>query len=65
MAGEYHPFQLAILVLNLIINGLPSKPQKYADYVPVDEVLNLIINGLPSKQQWLDLLVEKKLQLQF
>ena len=39
-----------MVVLNLIINGLPSKHEtgktlKVARYV----VLNLIINGLPSK----------------
>ena len=38
-------------VLNLIINGLPSKLKEYM-YKYADafyEVLNLIINGLPSK----------------
>ena len=36
-------------VLNLIINGLPSK-QKYAKLPSIAlSVLNLIINGLPSK----------------
>ena len=37
-------------VLNLIINGLPSKhlvPLYYTQYY--SKVLNLIINGLPSK----------------
>ena len=39
-------------VLNLIINGLPSKLKMFKNYVTVVErveVLNLIINGLPSK----------------
>ena len=39
-------------VLNLIINGLPSKPKKAALDIyegKVSFVLNLIINGLPSK----------------
>ena len=39
-------------VLNLIINGLPSKlEEKYQHYINDEEydVLNLIINGLPSK----------------
>ena len=38
-------------VLNLIINGLPSK-HKDINYIPRMEfnVLNLIINGLPSKR---------------
>ena len=39
-----------VSVLNLIINGLPSKP-KYIANSKSDfyRVLNLIINGLPSK----------------
>ena len=38
-------------VLNLIINGLPSKPQNDSPKgCLVVKVLNLIINGLPSKQ---------------
>ena len=38
-------------VLNLIINGLPSKQKKERseEYTTKDTVLNLIINGLPSK----------------
>ena len=42
-----------ICVLNLIINGLPSKlTLKGTIYgVAKNEVLNLIINGLPSKQK--------------
>ena len=36
-------------VLNLIINGLPSKPTKYLFVILALGVLNLIINGLPSK----------------
>ena len=39
------------LVLNLIINGLPSKHTLYDTFCMTLEhaVLNLIINGLPSK----------------
>ena len=42
---------LCHFVLNLIINGLPSKHQfiKDMEQRPDNEVLNLIINGLPSK----------------
>ena len=37
-------------VLNLIINGLPSKQEKHEQNMKtLEEVLNLIINGLPSK----------------
>ena len=36
------------LVLNLIINGLPSIFREAAGKEPVKVVLNLIINGLPS-----------------
>ena len=37
-------------VLNLIINGLPSKQKEMLNVVKGKiEVLNLIINGLPSK----------------
>ena len=38
-------------VLNLIINGLPSKQKLkiYVTTINLWEVLNLIINGLPSK----------------
>ena len=36
------------LVLNLIINGLPSILYKNPITVSVHRVLNLIINGLPS-----------------
>ena len=41
---------LLALVLNLIINGLPSK-QTMQSFIIVKpgRVLNLIINGLPSK----------------
>ena len=42
----------SLSVLNLIINGLPSKQLvKYTTYAvsAVAVVLNLIINGLPSK----------------
>ena len=39
------------VVLNLIINGLPSKLKGFAfDEENEIVVLNLIINGLPSKQ---------------
>ena len=37
-------------VLNLIINGLPSKHQKDIMLLTINSVLNLIINGLPSKR---------------
>ena len=37
-------------VLNLIINGLPSKLIEYRLDGNKSIVLNLIINGLPSKQ---------------
>ena len=38
------------VVLNLIINGLPSKQKEMLNVVKKKiEVLNLIINGLPSK----------------
>ena len=37
------------LVLNLIINGLPSKQKSLNDMLDANKVLNLIINGLPSK----------------
>ena len=36
-------------VLNLIINGLPSKPPVGTNWELRLKVLNLIINGLPSK----------------
>ena len=36
------------LVLNLIINGIPSIPKKAVEYVAKTLVLNLIINGIPS-----------------
>ena len=37
-------------VLNLIINGLPSKLKDFRKmHNPITYVLNLIINGLPSK----------------
>ena len=46
----YLLLQLVSIVLNLIINGLPSK-HKAKDLVKDKSVsvLNLIINGLPSK----------------
>ena len=39
-----------LIVLNLVINGLPSILQACIDYTKksFDEVLNLVINGLPS-----------------
>ena len=38
-------------VLNLIINGLPSIPERVSIEEPQEDgVLNLIINGLPSIQ---------------
>ena len=36
-------------VLNLIINGLPSKLMTDSSFFSSGRVLNLIINGLPSK----------------
>ena len=37
------------LVLNLIINGIPSIPESYSQVAEeVEDVLNLIINGIPS-----------------
>ena len=46
-------------VLNLIINGLPSKQTLWnSNKVPKHlEVLNLIINGLPSKHYGLEFYV--------
>ena len=38
----------SLLVLNLIINGLPSILNETVAKYYKDEVLNLIINGLPS-----------------
>ena len=35
-------------VLNLIINGIPSIPDKIFNVQGRMEVLNLIINGIPS-----------------
>ena len=43
-------YLIALSVLNLIINGLPSKRNiKYEKRKKFCRVLNLIINGLPSK----------------
>ena len=46
-----HIIFIATDVLNLIINGLPSKPatEIIINGVTYWKVLNLIINGLPSK----------------
>ena len=47
-------------VLNLIINGLPSKPKVIDDFEVKNQyviVLNLIINGLPSKPK-----IQKQMQ---
>ena len=35
-------------VLNLVINGLPSIPNKGFSEAGAEKVLNLVINGLPS-----------------
>ena len=45
-------------VLNLIINGLPSKLSAigHDSTAEIISVLNLIINGLPSKLQYVKLL---------
>ena len=53
--GERDSDELVIMVLNLIINGLPSKLDGKAVASNSDWtfVLNLIINGLPSKLAWL------------
>ena len=50
--GNEQGFEL-VDVLNLIINGLPSKRRVWyiGTYVTY-KVLNLIINGLPSKHIW-------------
>ena len=47
-------FLVTLFVLNLIINGLPSKLKKRlkSDAMVEEKVLNLIINGLPSKLVW-------------
>ena len=38
-----------VLVLNLVINGIPSIQFKYYTFAPeVLGVLNLVINGIPS-----------------
>ena len=54
---QYFPLYLALLqvhklVLNLIINGLPSIPRILMKIIGMGgiKVLNLIINGLPSIQ---------------
>ena len=41
---------LILLVLNLVINGLPSIPMKVISVNLISDkgVLNLVINGLPS-----------------
>ena len=46
------------IVLNLVINGLPSI-LKYKDIVAIGDklVLNLVINGLPSIQYFTRLLI--------
>ena len=45
----YKTEKLNMDVLNLIINGLPSKLALNEFMFELIEVLNLIINGLPSK----------------
>ena len=46
-------FEIAETVLNLIINGLPSKQNiEFRKDAISKMVLNLIINGLPSKLQY-------------
>ena len=46
----------AYIVLNLIINGLPSIQKIIFTWIflLMSKVLNLIINGLPSIHRWLD-----------
>ena len=39
-----------VIVLNLIINGIPSIPASLEKYELERAVLNLIINGIPSIQ---------------
>ena len=41
-------FTLQILVLNLVINGIPSILMKHFIVAIEDYVLNLVINGIPS-----------------
>ena len=48
-AGMYMDDTFIEIVLNLIINGLPSKLYEFLVKVEAVGVLNLIINGLPSK----------------
>ena len=49
-------------VLNLIINGLPSKLWQYISlFQYLQQVLNLIINGLPSKPVLMIQLVKQML----
>ena len=36
------------LVLNLVINGIPSIPQVSSEIAKIYLVLNLVINGIPS-----------------
>ena len=50
--GSAIELEMAICVLNLIINGLPSKRicvVSFSLFLKHLTVLNLIINGLPSK----------------
>ena len=49
--NEYIDVSILDSVLNLIINGLPSKRKLDSRYERLLCVLNLIINGLPSKQR--------------
>ena len=60
--GKLEKINTVVMVLNLIINGLPSiQGQDNEDLSPECNVLNLIINGLPSILKklirWLQLLL--------
>ena len=48
LANELEPFGI---VLNLIINGIPSILREASGKEPLKVVLNLIINGIPSIQK--------------
>ena len=50
-----------LVVLNLIINGLPSKQPVHLVPVIPTIVLNLIINGLPSKRIHSDIFITEGL----
>ena len=49
--SKYLKIGVAVAVLNLIINGLPSILENQCNRYAKGLVLNLIINGLPSIQR--------------